>query len=73
MSVEPGELQAFAGFWWDFVVGDDWRLTIGLLLALAVTTLLRHSSVPVWWLLPLAAALLLFNSLRRATRHGHSE
>jgi hypothetical protein len=66
-------LRAFAGFWWEFVVGDDWRLTIGLLLALAVTMLLRHSDVPVWWLLPATAALLLFNSLRRATRRGHSE
>jgi hypothetical protein len=66
-------LRAFAGFWWEFAVGDDWRLTIGLVLALAVTTLLRHSGVPVWWLLPAAAGLLLFSSLRRAARHGHSK
>jgi hypothetical protein len=66
-------LRTFVGFWWDFVVGDDWRLTAGLLLALAATTLLRHSGVPVWWLLPVAAALLLFGSLRRATRAGHAE
>jgi len=66
-------LRAFAGFWWDFVVGDDWRLTTGLLLALAATTLLGHSGVPVWWLLPAAVALLLFNSLRRATRDGRTE
>ena len=64
-------LRAFAGFWWDFVVGDDWRVTTGLLLALAATTLLDHSGVPGWWLLPAAVALLLFNSLRRATRDGH--
>ena len=66
-------LWAFAGFWWDFVVGDDWRLTTGLLLALAATTLLSHSGVPVWWLLPAAVALLLFNSLRRAIQDGHGE
>jgi hypothetical protein len=66
-------LRTFARFWWDFVVGDDWRLTVGLVLAVAGTTLLRHSGVPVWWLLPAAAALLLFHSLRRATRDGHAE
>jgi hypothetical protein len=66
-------LRAFAGFWWAFVVGDDWRLTTGLLLALAATKLLGHTGLPVWWLLPAAAALLLFNSLRRATGTGQTK
>jgi hypothetical protein len=60
--------RTFARFWWDFIVGDDWRLTTGLLLAVAATTLLSHTGVPAWWLLPAAAALLLFHSLQRATR-----
>jgi hypothetical protein len=60
--------RAFAAFWWDFLVGDDWRLTAGVLLALGSTALLCRTGLPVWWLLPVAVALLLGGSLRRATR-----
>ena len=60
--------RAFAGFWWAFLVGDDWRLTVGTLLALAATMLLNHTGTPAWWLLPAAVVLLLAESLRRATR-----
>jgi hypothetical protein len=58
----------FAAFWWNFLVGDDWRLTLGLLLAIGATLLLSHTGLPAWWLLPIAAVLLLRNSLRRATK-----
>ena len=30
-------LAAFARFWWDFVVGDDWTSAVGVGLALAAT------------------------------------
>ena len=66
-------LRIFAGFWWEFVVGDDWRLTTGLLLAIGATVLLAHNGIPVWWLVPAAAALLLVGSLRRATGAGRGE
>ena len=26
-------LRAFAAFWWDFVVGDDWRIAAGVVVA----------------------------------------
>jgi hypothetical protein len=61
-------LRSFARFWWDFIVGDDWRVAAGLALALGLTSLLTHNGVNAWWLLPLAIALLLADSLRRATR-----
>jgi hypothetical protein len=61
-------VHAFAAFWWAFLVGDDWRLTGGLLLALTCTVLLHHIGLPAWWLLPAAVALLLSGSLRRAVR-----
>jgi hypothetical protein len=41
--------RAFAAFWWDFIVGDDWRLTTGLSIALALTALLAHNDMPAWW------------------------
>jgi len=63
-------LRSFARFWWDFIVGDDWRVAAGLALALGLTSLLTHNGVNAWWLLPLAIAFLLAGSLRRATRAG---
>ena len=61
-------VRAFGRFWWDFVVGDDWRVAAGLAVALAITYLLTHDGVNAWWLLPLAVALLLGDSLRREAR-----
>jgi hypothetical protein len=32
-------LRAFGGFWWDFVVGDDWRIAAGVVGVLTVGAL----------------------------------
>jgi hypothetical protein len=61
-------LRSFARFWWNFIVGDDWRVAAGLAVALGLTSLLTHNDVNAWWLLPVAIAFLLADSLRRATR-----
>jgi hypothetical protein len=61
-------LTAFGRFWWDFVVGDDWRVALGLLVALGVSGLLASQDIAAWWLLPIAVIGLLADSLRRATR-----
>lgn len=61
-------LRAFGAFWWDFVVGDDWRLAAGVVVSLAGTGALASAGVAAWWLLPAAVAGLLVLSLRRATR-----
>jgi hypothetical protein len=61
-------LRGFAAFWWDFIVGDDWRIAAGVVTALTATAVLAHTSIPAWWLLPAAVVLLLALSLRRATR-----
>jgi hypothetical protein len=63
-------LRGFGAFWWDFVVGDDWRLAAGVVLALAATAALSRTDVPSWWLLPLAVAGLLGASLWRAARRN---
>jgi hypothetical protein len=59
-------VRSFGRFWWDFIVGDDWRLAAGLAVALGLTALLAHSGVNAWWLMPVAVAVLLADSLRRA-------
>jgi len=61
-------LRAFARFWWDFVVGDDWRVAAGLAVALTLTWLLEHEGVAAWWLLPVAVGLVLAESVRREAR-----
>jgi hypothetical protein len=50
---------------WDFVVGDDWRTAIGVVVAIAVTALVAAIGIASWWVLPVAVALLLVLSLRR--------
>lgn len=62
------KLRAFGRFWWDFVVGDDWQVAAGVLVALAATKLLTSEGVNAWWLLPVGVVIVLAASLRRATR-----
>jgi hypothetical protein len=61
-------IRSFGAFWYDFVVGDDWLVAVGVVVALAATYGLSQTSVPAWWLLPLAVAILLPISLWRAIR-----
>lgn len=53
---------------WDFVVGDDWRVAAAVVIALAVTAVVAGSAVAAWWILPLAALLVLGFSVWRASR-----
>ena len=57
-------MRRFGRFWWDFVVGDDWRVAAGIVVAFAVTALLATTSAPAWWVLPLAVAALLWVSVK---------
>ena len=61
-------IRAFAAFWYDFVIGDDWLVAAGVVISLALTYALSQASVPAWWLVPLSLVLLLPVSLWRATR-----
>jgi hypothetical protein len=61
-------VRSFGLFWWDFVVGEDWRIAVGVVVALAATALLVHLGVPAWWMLPVAVLALLAGSLARSVR-----
>ncbi len=63
-------LRAFGRFWWNFVVGDDWRAAAGIVLAIGATAAVAAGGVDAWWLMPLAVAGILALSLRRETRGG---
>ena len=59
-------MKRFGHFWWDFVVGDDWRVAAGIALGLGVTAALATAWATAWIVLPLAVAAVLWMSLRRA-------
>ena len=61
-------LRSFLRFCYDFIVGDDWMVAAGVVIALAATAVLAHSRLPAWWLLPAAVVALLSLSLFRAAR-----
>lgn len=71
-------LGAIALFWYDFVVGDDWKVAAGVVIGLVGTVLLSRTAVPSWWVLPVVTALLLSVSVwavartTRSTKRKHN-
>lgn len=63
-----GRLRSFGAFWYDFVIGDDWRVAAGVVVAFAVTFGVSRTSAPAWWIAPAAVAVLLPYSLWRVVR-----
>ncbi len=61
-------IRAFGAFWYDFIIGDDWRVAVAVVAALGLTAGLSRTSAPAWWLLPAAVALVLPWSVWRARR-----
>jgi hypothetical protein len=53
---------------WDFVVGDDWRVAAGVVVALGLTAAVAGAGAGGWWIMPPAVIALLAASLRRAAR-----
>jgi hypothetical protein len=60
-------LDGLMRFVWEFVVGDDWRIATGVVLALALTALVSGTSLSAWWIMPPAVVGLLWSSVWRAT------
>ncbi|HEV3033805.1 MAG TPA: hypothetical protein VGX72_03345 [Solirubrobacteraceae bacterium] len=63
-------VEAFLAGVWEFVVGDDWRIALGVVLALALTALIATTDVAAWWVMPPAVIALLALSIRRAAREA---
>jgi hypothetical protein len=61
-------LAAFARFWYDFVVGDDWMIAVSVVAAVALTAALAHHGWNAWPVLPVCVFAALGASLRRARR-----
>jgi len=63
-------LKAFGAFWYDFIIGDDWTVAAGIVIALIITGVVATTATAAWWIVPAAIAVLLPLSLWRATRHA---
>jgi len=57
---------AVARFIYDFIVGDDWRVAVVIVLGLLATAWLVANEIPAWWLVPLLAIAVTGVSLRRS-------
>jgi hypothetical protein len=68
MSRVTAALRGFGAFWWDFIVGDDWRIAASIVVALAITAAVATTAVAAWWIVPVFVVVTLVLSLRRATR-----
>jgi hypothetical protein len=63
------KIKAFGAFAYDFVIGDDWLVAAGVVIALAITYALAHAArLSAWWPVPFVIAILLPLSLWRAIR-----
>jgi hypothetical protein len=60
---------------WEFVVGEDWRTALGVVVAIALTALIAEvSAAAAWLVMAVAVLLLLAMSVWRSVRgafHGH--
>lgn len=63
-------VAAFVRGVWDFIVGDDWRTALGVVVALGLTALIAQAGGAAWWVMPPAVLGLLALSIRRAARGG---
>lgn len=55
----------FLFFWYDFIIGDDWRVAAGVVAGFLAIHALGVSS---WWLMPVVVAIMLSSTLLEATR-----
>lgn len=61
-------LAQFGKFWYDFLIGDDWRLAVGVVITISSVFFVAHRGVNGWWLLPIAVALILVISVTHEVR-----
>jgi hypothetical protein len=70
-------LRGFAAFWYDFIVGDDWRIAAGVALLLAGGAALVHGKLVrtdvIAIVLPLLIVGLVAASILHDARHMEPE
>jgi hypothetical protein len=66
-------LGAFFRFWYDFIIGDDWVIAVGVVAALGLTAVIADRGITAWWVMPVAVVALLAVSLRRGLHQSSSD
>ncbi|MCX2749032.1 hypothetical protein OOZ51_14580 [Arthrobacter sp. MI7-26] len=62
-------LKRFGLFWYDFIIGDDWRVALAVAASFAVTAALSAAGAGgIWWIVPAVAVLTLPMALSRLVR-----
>lgn len=64
----PGALKRFGLFWYDYLVGDDWQIAVGVVLAIVLTFLLAPIWAAAWLIMPLAVLVLMPYGVARSLR-----
>ena len=59
-------IVAFARFWYDFIIGDDWTVAAAVFIGLIVTGILNANHIVAWWLMPIIVVVMTGVSVRRA-------
>jgi protein SCO1/2 len=59
-------VRAFLVAVWEFIVGDDWRTAVGVVVALGLTAIVAEAGSSAWWVMPVAVLTLIALSIRRA-------
>jgi len=65
-------LRNFGLFWYDFIIGDDWRVAAGVVIVVPLVYVAAHHGINAWWLLPIAVAALLAVSVGVEARRARS-
>jgi hypothetical protein len=63
-------LRNFLLFWFDFIVGDDWVIAAGVVIALLAAAQLAQHGFRAWWVMPVGVAALLAISIWREIRRS---
>jgi hypothetical protein len=63
-------LKHFLRFWYDFIVGDDWMIAAGVVMALVLSAALARRGLNAWWVMLVTVVVMLAASLWRETRRS---
>ena len=63
-------LKNFLLLWYDFMVGDDWMIAAGVLMALVLSVALARRGLNAWWVMLVSVVVMLAASLWRETRRS---
>lgn len=65
-----GWVVGFGRFWYDFIIGDDWRIAAAVVGGLLLTWALSVTPFPAWWLLPVVVISVTYLTLLDRARSG---